>query len=69
LFDVLNGKLGAQRDIVVINAAAAIYAADKAKTLRDGIRVAAESIDSGSALKKLFLLKEYSNEGTAYGME
>jgi anthranilate phosphoribosyltransferase len=62
LFDVLNGKTGPQRDIVVLNAAAAIYAADKTKTLRDGIRLAAESIDSRNALNKLNLLKEYSNQ-------
>ena len=62
MLDVLNGKTGPQRDIVILNAAAAIYAADKAKTLRDGIKLAAESIDSRSALKKLNLLKEYSHQ-------
>ena len=59
LLDILNRKPGPQRDIVILNAAAAIYTADKARNLRDGIKLAAESIDSGSALKKLNLLKEY----------
>ena len=60
LLDVLNGKSGPQRDIVILNAAAAIYAADKAQSLKDAIRLASKSIDSGNALKKLELLKEYS---------
>jgi len=60
LLDVLNGKLGPKRDIVILNAAAAIYAADKAESIKDGIGFASKSIDSGSALKKLELLKEYS---------
>ncbi len=34
LMDILNGKPGAKRDIVVLNAAAAIYAADKAGSIR-----------------------------------
>jgi anthranilate phosphoribosyltransferase len=60
LVDVLNGKLGPKRDIVILNAAAAIYAADKVKSIKDGIELASEAIDSGKALKKLELLKEYS---------
>lgn len=60
LMDVLNGKSGSKRDIVILNAAAAIYAADKADSIKDGIGLASESIDSGSALKKLQLLREYS---------
>ncbi len=60
LLDVLNGKSGPKRDIVILNAAAAIYTADKAKSIKDGIKLAIDSIDSGSALKKLELLKEYS---------
>ena len=62
LLDVLNGKLGPVRDIVVLNAAAAIYVADKVGSIKDGIELAQESIDSKKALKKLELLKEYSNK-------
>jgi len=60
VLDVLNGKPGAHRDIVVLNAAAAIYVADKAKSVKEGIKLACESIDSGRALEKLDLLKKYS---------
>ncbi|MDQ5985216.1 MAG: Anthranilate phosphoribosyltransferase [Syntrophus sp. SKADARSKE-3] len=50
---ILEGKTGACRDIVVLNAALAIVAGEKAKTLRDGIAVAQACINSGDALKKL----------------
>lgn len=62
LYDILKGKIGPQRDIVVLNAAAAIYAADKCSSIREGINLACESIDSAKALEKLELLKEYSNK-------
>ena len=58
--DILAGKKGAKRDIVLLNAGCAIYAADKAATIAEGIKLAAGSIDSGQASKKLELLKEYS---------
>jgi anthranilate phosphoribosyltransferase len=60
MLEVLNGRPGAKRDIVLLNAAAALYAADKANSIKEAIIMAIESIDSGSALKKLALLKEYS---------
>lgn len=60
--ELLNGKKGLQRDIVVLNAGAAIYAADIAKDIKAGIKLAEESIDSGKALKKLQGLKKISNE-------
>jgi anthranilate phosphoribosyltransferase len=59
--DVLTGKNGACRNIVVLNAALAIMAGDKAKTINDGIRIAQDCIDSGGAIKKLQLLIEQSN--------
>lgn len=62
LMDILNGKTGAYRDIVVLNAAAAIYAADKAGSIKEGISLAKESIDSKKALNKLELLKGYSQK-------
>lgn len=62
LWDILNGKLGPSRDIVVLNAAVAIYTADKAKSIKEGINLASESIDSKGALKKLEILKEYSHK-------
>ena len=44
---------GAYRDAVLLNAAAALIVAGKAGTLREGAGIAAESIDSGAALRKL----------------
>jgi anthranilate phosphoribosyltransferase len=49
LMDLLNGTQGAYRDAVLLNAAAALVVADKAATLKDGVEMARESIDSGKA--------------------
>ncbi len=62
LLDILNGKRGFKRDIVVLNAAAAIYAADKTSSIKDGIILAEESIDSRKALEKLELLQGFSKK-------
>jgi anthranilate phosphoribosyltransferase len=62
LLNVLSGKLGPVSDIVVLNAAAAIYVADRVGSIEEGIGLAKESINSKRALKKLELLKEYSNK-------
>jgi len=51
--EVLSGISGAARDVVVLNAAAALMVADQAKDLSDCITIAAEAIDSGRAAKKL----------------
>ena len=59
--DVLTGKDGAPRKIVLLNAALAIVAGEKAKDIREGIAVAEECIDSGKAIKKLMALIEMSN--------
>jgi anthranilate phosphoribosyltransferase len=59
LYEILNGKITKgtpKRDIVLINAAAAIIVGGKAETFIEGIELAAESIDSGKALRKLELL-------------
>ena len=50
---VFAGELGPARDIVLLNAGAAIYVGGRAATLAEGIRRAAESIDSGKAKGKL----------------
>lgn len=57
---VLNGELGAARDIVLLNAGAAIYVAGLADSLAAGISKAAEVIDQGLALAKLNALQEYA---------
>jgi len=59
--DILNGKKGPKRDIVIINAGAAIYVTGEAGDLKEGMKKAEESIDSGSALGKLNKLKEITN--------
>ncbi|MGD0535085.1 MAG: anthranilate phosphoribosyltransferase [Methanoregula sp.] len=53
LRDILAGKKGAGRDIVLMNAGAAICVGGRAGTLAEGIRLAAASIDSGKAQEKL----------------
>lgn len=54
---VLNGETGAPRDIVLLNAGAAIYVAGIAQSLKAGIEKAAEMIDSKAALAKLEALQ------------
>jgi anthranilate phosphoribosyltransferase len=51
--DILQGERGAARDIVLMNAGAAIYVGGVAQDLRKGIRLAATSIDSGNASARL----------------
>jgi anthranilate phosphoribosyltransferase len=59
---VLGGNQGPLRDIVVLNAAAALLVAGKAKTLREGVALAAESIDSGKARAVLDALVKLSHD-------
>ena len=59
---ILSGtERGAKRDAVLMNAGAALYLADKAKTMADGIALAAELIDSGKALETLNAFAAASN--------
>lgn len=58
---MLEGEKGAYRDIVLINAAAALIVADKASDLKEGVAMAAEAIDTGKALKVLEALVRVSN--------
>jgi anthranilate phosphoribosyltransferase len=59
--NVLKGMEGPSRDIVVLNAGCCIYLAGRANTIKDGMNLAAEAIDSGAAIKKLNKLIEYTN--------
>lgn len=59
--EILKGDKGAKRDVVVLNAAAAIAASGKAKDIKDGIKLAEEAIDSGKALGKLEKLIEITS--------
>ncbi len=59
--EVLDGAVGPKRDIVLLNASAAIVAGGGAENLKDGVQIASESIDSGKAkisLKKLIELTQ-----------
>lgn len=59
--DILGGAKGHKRNAVLMNAGAALYIGGKAETLKDGIALAAEIIDSGKALETLDKLIEVSN--------
>ncbi len=60
--EILNGKKSARRDVVVLNAAAALVAAGRADHLRDGIPLAEKSIDSNAARSKLDALVGFSTQ-------
>lgn len=62
LLDVLEGQPGPSRDVVLLNAAAAIHVAGIADDISEGIELAAESIDSGNALQTLHALRDYAPE-------
>ena len=57
---ILQGHKGARRNLVLLNAAAALVVAEKAETIREGLLLAAKSIDSGAALSKLDHLRRLS---------
>ena len=63
ILDVLSGKKGSARDIVLLNSGAAIYAAGLQASIHAGIEHAAKMIDSGEAAKKLQQLIQKSNHG------
>ncbi|HHW39912.1 MAG TPA: bifunctional anthranilate synthase component II/anthranilate phosphoribosyltransferase [Syntrophomonadaceae bacterium] len=58
--DVLNGRPGPCRDVVLMNAGAALLVGGKVDSLKDGVRLAAEVIDSGAALRKLRELIDFT---------
>ena len=51
--DLLDGRKGPCRDVVLLNAGAALFVAGKAASVRDGIKLAAQAIDSGAAGRTL----------------
>jgi len=58
---LLGGEAGPYRDIVRLNAAAALLVGERVETLRDGVDLASEVIDDGRALAALDRLVEISN--------
>ncbi|SES98054.1 anthranilate phosphoribosyltransferase [Nitrosomonas marina] len=65
LLSVLENKKGPARDIVLLNAGAAIYVSGVADSLVQGIRLAQRAIESGAALQKLHELVAFSNRRSA----
>lgn len=62
LYDVLTGIPGARRDIVLLNAAAALVAVGLAGDLKEGVALGAEAIDSGQAAATLAKLREFGKK-------
>jgi anthranilate phosphoribosyltransferase len=61
--DILDGKKSPRRDVVLMNAAAALVAAARVNTIHDGIAQAIASIDSGAGKSKLEALVRFTNAG------
>ncbi len=59
ILNILKGGKGPKRDIVVLNAAAALYIGKVVEDLKEGIKVANYLIDTGLALDKLTEILEY----------
>jgi anthranilate phosphoribosyltransferase len=57
---IFRGEAGPTRDVVLLNGAAVFMAAGKVSSLRDGVQMAREAIDSGQAMKKLEELIQFS---------
>ncbi|HYR42356.1 MAG TPA: anthranilate phosphoribosyltransferase [Terriglobia bacterium] len=57
---IFRGERGPRRDVVLLNSAPAIVAGGVVKTWKEGIRLAAEAIDSGAARRKLQELREFT---------
>jgi len=59
---ILAGERSPRRDIIMLNAAAALVASSKVDSIAEGVPLAAESIDSGAARKKLEALIAFTNQ-------
>ncbi len=62
LYDVFTGVPGARRDIVLLNAAAALVAAGLSSDLKEGVSLGAEAIDSGQAAATLAKLRKFGEK-------
>ncbi len=67
LYDVLTGIPGARRDIVLLNAAAALVAAGLATDLKEGVARGADAIDSGQAAATLAKLRQFGEKHAKTG--
>jgi len=61
VLNILEGERGHRRNIVVVNAAYALYTAQAVENLQQGMSMAEHAIDSKRALGKLQELKEFTN--------
>ncbi len=59
---ILKGEIGPKRDIVVLNSAVGLVAADMVDNIKQGIEMAQQSIDTGKAQEKLELLSQFTQE-------
>ena len=62
--EILDGKASSRRDVVLMNAAAALVAAGRADSLADAMPLAVKSLDSGAAKRKLAALVEFTNRNS-----
>ncbi len=62
--DIFRGRKGPKRDIACLNAAPALVAGGKAKTLQDGFALAQRTIDSGAAMEKLEQLIDFTKKAS-----
>jgi anthranilate phosphoribosyltransferase len=60
--ETLQGRKGAKRDIVCMNAAPALVAGRKARSLQEGFELAGKVIDSGAAMEKLEQLVQFTKK-------
>ncbi|HOW04427.1 MAG TPA: anthranilate phosphoribosyltransferase, partial [Methanospirillum hungatei] len=57
IMDIFSGRKGPCRDIVLLNAAAAVYLGEKATCIYDGFRIARDVVDSGQAYRLVMALR------------
>jgi anthranilate phosphoribosyltransferase len=62
IIDIFNGKKGPKRDILVLNAGAALYVGEKVDSITEGIKLASKLIDEGKVINKLEEFIAYSNK-------
>jgi anthranilate phosphoribosyltransferase len=60
--EVLEGKAGERQDIVLLNAAAGIFVGGVASSLKEGLEIARETVESGKAISKFERLKKETHE-------
>lgn len=61
IFRIFNGEKGPARDIVLLNAAAALYVGKAAEDIKEGLQLSSEIVDSGKALTKLIEFNQFTN--------